>query len=391
MLKCNYAWGHLDFLQGEYAPCFRYKIKKQPIASMSDTLPSEAVNCSSMQEVRATLQRGEFPAGCEDCAYKEANGVTSYREKSLRHDWGCDFTKTTVPGIVDLELKFSRTCNYLCRHCMSDSNSQFELLGSKNQELHEMLLKHGFDHIGKADSPIQTVNDEQVEDIINNILPTVRHITFSGGEPLYHLKHYRFLERLINEGLSKNLTIGYNTNMSMIRFKSFDLAELWKHFAGVELTVSMDGTGEIFNYFRQNGNYDQTVENLFTVLKQCKNIRSVYLVCTSTSYHAFYADEIFNDLHELVDKIKATGVPAHTDATFVHYPAGLDIANLDQRVKDRLNQTMSADNPIIKYMQTPAYADTKTFKHIVRWQDLLYYRVAPERIAEFVYNDKIII
>ena len=96
MLKCKYAWSHLDFLQGEYAPCFRYKVKRQPIASMSDTLPSEAVNHPNMLAVRNSLINGEFPAGCEDCQYKEEHGVKSYRQKSLNNkhwdDSSIDYT-----------------------------------------------------------------------------------------------------------------------------------------------------------------------------------------------------------------------------------------------------------------------------------------------------------
>ena len=390
MIKCNYAWGHLDFLQGEYAPCFRFKIKKQPIASMSNTLPSEAVNCSGMQSVRKSLQAGEFPPGCEDCAYKEAHGITSYREKSLKHDWGCDFTKTTVPGIVDLELKFSRTCNFYCRHCMADSNSQFELLGKRNPVIDRELQELNFDHLGEADSPIQTISPEHLEDVMQNILPTVKKITFSGGGPLYHLNHYRFLQRLVNENRSQDIVFGYNTNMSMIKFKSYNLAELWQHFKGINITVSMDGTGELFNYFRQGGNYQKVVDNLFTIINECNNIESVYLVCTSTAYHAFYADKIFDDLNELVSRIQEKGVHAHTDATFVHYPAGLDIANLEQPVKDRLADIMPADNPIIKYMQTPAYDDTAKFKKIVVLQDKLHSTTGMERIIEYVYNNKII-
>ena len=178
--------------------------------------------------------------------------------------------------------------------------------------------------------------------------------------------------------------------MSMIKFKSYNLAELWQHFKGINITVSMDGTGELFNYFRQGGNYQKVVDNLFTIINECNNIESVYLVCTSTAYHAFYADKIFDDLNELVSRIQEKGVHAHTDATFVHYPAGLDIANLEQPVKDRLADIMPADNPIIKYMQTPAYDDTAKFKKIVVLQDKLHSTTGMERIIEYVYNNKII-
>lgn len=391
MLKCNYAWGHLDFLQGEYAPCFRFKIKKQPIASMSDTLPSEAVNCTAMQEVRQSLQSGVFPPGCEDCEYKERHNIKSYRQKSLSNKLDVDYTSTVIPKIVDLELKFSRTCNFYCRHCMADSNSQFEKLGTRNPDIDSQLQKLNFDHLGIGDSPIQTISQEHLEDIIQNILPGVNKITFSGGEPLYHLGHYRFLERLAHDPNidTTQLTIAYNTNMSMTSFKGFELANLWKFFKNVELTISMDGTGDLFNYFRQGGDYQTIVDNLFDLLDKCSNISGVGLVCTSTSYHAFYADEILQDLQTLVDRIRDLGISADYGTTFVHYPAGLDIANLEQRVKNKLNEKMNADNPIIKYMQTPSSADTSLFPKIVELQDKLHKRTGPSRIYNYVYQNKL--
>tara|TARA_R110000772_G_scaffold256190_2_gene372631 strand:- start:3025 stop:4227 length:1203 start_codon:yes stop_codon:yes gene_type:complete len=396
MLKCKYAWSHLDFLQGEYAPCFRFKIKQQPIASMSDTLPSEAINHDNMVAVRQSLQSGEFPAGCSDCAYKEHHGIKSYRQKSLDNqswdDSKIDYGSSTVDRLLDLELKFSRTCNYFCRHCMADSNSQFEVLGKKNPEIDSELQKVGFDHIGRADSPIQTISIEHQNDIIQNLVGGLQKITFSGGEPLYHLGHYKFLERLITDPTvdTSQLIIAYNTNMSMITFKHYEVADLWQHFAGVELTVSMDGTGELFNYFREGGDYLTIVDNLFQILKATNNVLSVQLVCTSTAYHAFYADDIFDDLNELAEQIRHMGIDSHVAATFVHYPVGLDVANLEQIVKDRLIKIMRTDNPIIQYMKTPQSADSALFKKIVRLQDKLYSKSCETtlpRIYEYVYND----
>jgi hypothetical protein len=155
----------------------------------------------------------------------------------------------------------------------------------------------------------------------------------------------------------------------------------------------MDGTHELFNYFRQGGDYDQVVDNLFKILSASSNILGVYLVCTSTAYHAFYASETFHDLNKLVDQIQAMGISAHTDATFVHYPAGLDIANLPDNVKSFLTELHGPDNPIIKYMQTPQTADAELFKTIVRLQDQLYFKTGEKklpRIADYVYNNKLI-
>ena len=35
-----------------------------------------------------------------------------------------------------------------------------------------------------------------------------------------------------------NVTLCYNTNMSMTKFKQYDIVELWNHFKKVEITVT---------------------------------------------------------------------------------------------------------------------------------------------------------
>ena len=411
MLKCKYAWSHLDFLQGEYAPCYRFKIKPQPIASLKDSLPSEVINNSAMQEVRASLQQGVFPLGCEDCAYKESTGLKSYRQKSLDDaGWDInrqiDYSKTTVPAILDLELKFNRTCNFLCRHCGSDSNSKFELLGQANPEIAQQLSELDFDHIDIGDSPITTITDDILEDLIQNIIPGVERITFSGGEPLYHIDHYRFLERLIQDPNidTKNIKLCYNTNLSLINFKRYKLTELWQHFNGIHLTVSMDGTGELFNYFRERGDWATVVSNLYSLLDNSKTIRSVFLVCTSSAYHAFYADVIFDTLAKMVVDIKQRYDIAFitTHPTFVHYPHGLDMVNLPNHIKkgliDRYTKTLGTDEvyneamrELLIHLSGDAYASTETFAKIVKLQDQLHNRsckgILPE-LAAFVYADE---
>ena len=408
MLKCKYAWSHLDFLQGEYAPCYRFKIKPQPIASLKDSLPSEVINNSAMQAVRASLQQGVFPPGCADCAYKESTGLKSYRQKSLEDfeldiDNTIDYSKTTVSAILDLELKFSRKCNFLCRHCGSDSNSKFELLGKANPEISKQLIDLDFDHIQIGDSPITTVTDDILEDLIQNIIPGVKRITFSGGEPLYHIEHYRFLERLIQDQAidTTKITLCYNTNLSLIHFKRYKLSELWQHFKGVQLTVSMDGTGELFNYFRERGDWATVVSNLYALLDSSKNIHSVLLVCTSSAYHAFYADVIFDTLAKMVKDIKQRyKIPyITTQPTFVHYPAGLDMVNLPDHIKDRLikryEKTLGTDEiyndamgELLIHLRSDSYADTQMFAKIVKLQDQLHNRsckdILPE-LAAFVY------
>lgn len=412
ILKCKYAWSHLDFLQGQYGPCFRFKVNKQPIGTIADKLPSEVINSNEMVAVRKSLQEGIFPPGCFDCSLKEKEGLKSYRQRSLEDtDWDpnnqIDYNSLTVNKIYDLELKFSRACNFLCRHCNSESNSLFEMIGKKNPEIHKKLLEQNFDHLGIADSPIVEISNEILDDLVKNIIPTVECLQFSGGEPLYHLKHYEFLERLIQEPTidTSKISLSYNTNLSLIKFKGYELKNLWKYFKSVHVTVSMDGTGPLFNYFRERGDYDSVINNIDSLLSsKIQTLDSMLFVCTSTAYHAFYADKIFYDLTNLCHKINTTyKVYARTRPTFVHTP-GLDMADLDIHVKDfiidNLTKTLpnnqmydNSVNEIITHLKSEKRNFSSDFREIAKLQDKLHNKDAflmVPRIAEYVYNNKLI-
>lgn len=408
-LPCKYAWSHLDFLQGQYGPCFRYKVYKQPIAKINDKLPSQVINSPEMQSVRHSLQQGIFPSGCFDCELKENRGLKSYRQHSLEQlDWDkdntIDYNSVVIDKILDLELKFSRTCNFLCRHCNSESNSLFEVIGKKHPEIHEKLLEQKFDQFGKAESPIIELSDDIIDDLVKNIIPKCEHIRFSGGEPLYHLQHYQFLEKLINSSNidTKKIDLSYNTNLSLLHFKNYNVHDLWKNFKSVHITVSMDGTGSVFNYFRERGDYDTIINNIETLASTSNNIESFLFVCTTSAYQAFYADIIFKDLTELANHIhNKYGISCRTRATFVHTP-GIDMADLEVETKqfiiENLQKTIPSTNgmydyaikEIITHLQGNKRNFKSDFKTIVKLQDQLYNKDAftmVPRIAEYVYNN----
>ncbi len=412
LLKCKYAWSHLDFLQGQYGPCFRYKVYKQPIAKINEKLPSEVINSKEMQEVRHSLQQGVFPLGCFDCKLKETAGLKSYRQQSLEElDWdknnNIDYNSTHVEKILDLELKFSRTCNFLCRHCNSESNSLFEVVGKKHPDVHEKLLEQHFDQFGIADSPIVELSEEIINDLVKNIIPNCEHIRFSGGEPLYHIQHYQFLEKLINAKNidTKNINLSYNTNLSLLQFKDYDLQRLWNSFKSIHITVSMDGTGNLFNYFRERGDYNTIINNIYKLCSTSKNIEGFLFVCTTTAYHAFYADQIFKDLIDLSNDIyNKYKISCRTRPTFVHTP-GLDMVDLEVETKqfiiENLEKTLPSNNSMYDYALNEIITHLKgsqrnfksNFKEIVKLQDKLYQKnpflLAP-RVAEYVYNNKLV-
>ena len=404
MKECKYAWSHLDFKPGGYAPCFRFKLYKNHKFGGVPDLPSEVVNSEEWQRVREQLRNDEWPDECIDCKMMEESGVKSYRQRF--NDTSEEFLPTPDYStnkivVTDLQLKMSRACNYYCRHCGISSNSRFIKVGKENPDIAQTLWdKHKFNHVGSPKIESNFLNEidiptpEVIDDLFENILPTVERIDFSGGEPFMHADMYRFLIRMIESNSidTSKVILSYNSNMSMTQFKQYDIVDVWEHFKRADVTVSMDGTGNVFNYFRQGGDYDQVVKNIHDMLQRTKKVEDILLVCTTCAYHAFYMNEIEADLTQLKKELEDTyGISVRMRTTFVHWPEGLDVCNLAEDTKKMLLDEANDTEFLKEYrlrLQAERTIPEETFKDIVKLQDQLYNRDASElapRIFDYVY------
>ena len=394
-MKCKLAWTHLDFKPGGYAPCYRFKLhgghKFGGVPEMPD------VNSPEWIRVREQLKNDEWPKECIDCKMQEESGMQSYRQRSLDMLISePDYTKTTIQ-VKDLQLKLNRACNYSCRHCSVASNSNFIKIGKKNPGIAKALSEdYKFDHVVEPlnNNKIDIPTPEVIDYLFENILPTVERIEFSGGEPFYHVEMYRFLERMINDPNidTSKITVMYNTNMSLTKFKNYDICELWKPFKRAHITVSMDGTTDLFNYFREGGDYNTVINNIHHMLSRTDKVDRLLLVCTTTAYHAFYMDKTDHELGLLKKSLeKKYQIEVTYRPTFVHWPEGLDVVNLaEDTKKDLLKNTK--DTQFTKEfklrLKGKRTIPTETFKDIVKLQDQLYNRdasvLAPE-IFDYVY------
>ena len=397
-MRCRYAWSHLDFKKGGYAPCFRFK--NYPgywDISGDDQLPSQVINNHDFISVRRQLRNNQWPKGCLDCQRQESEGMSSYRTRSLEEENNPNqldkvFTPvdydSDIAIIKDLQLKMSRACNFNCRHCDSASNSSFEKLGRQFPEIeNELKVKYDFNHITPAgNNKIVIPTDEVMDDLFENVMSSVEQLEFSGGEPFYQIEMYKTLQRLIDEDFAKNITLVYNTNMSMLEHKGYSVKELWPQFKKVNVTCSMDGTGNLFNYFRTGGDYQTVVNNIIEIAPL---VDTFLFVCTTSSYQAFYMNEIYNDLTELQSMIPNK---SSIRCTFVHWPKILDIINLEEDTKSKIMKDLIVNDFTKEFAirMTQSYGEIEpAFKGLVKTQDLLYDKSCQDmvpKIWEYVCN-----
>jgi MoaA/NifB/PqqE/SkfB family radical SAM enzyme len=92
------------------------------------------------------------------------------------------------------------------------------------------------------------------------------------------------LDKLIERGLSKNIQLRYDTNLSVINKKVIDK---WINFKNVFLCISIDETEERYDLIRYMGNFETFEKNLIYIkehnidisyLSTCIGIASIYSV-----------------------------------------------------------------------------------------------------------------
>ena len=163
----------------------------------------------------------------------------------------------------------------------------------------------------------------------------IRKLYIVGGEPLMIDRHYEFLQKCVDQGHAKNIIVEYNTNLTNIPQRAWDV---WKHFKQVNIGASIDGVGDINYYMRPPSRFDKIYENLLKVSKAEGNFK-VWIAATIN---------VFNVLHfpEFMEWILLNKIPRVNDDDWrpiitphpLHGPKFYNIRMLPGWAKDHIKQ-----------------------------------------------------
>ena len=252
-----FPWVHLNVTpKGDIYPCCSNNYT-DPYGNTKQTSLKEAFNNEQMKQLRLNMLNETPSKICEFCYKHEQAGPYSFRNYSKEHF--ANHFDETVPttkedGTVDdfkmryFDIRFSNICNFKCRTCGSEFSSQWGA---------EMRKHHDKNH------PIIIHADEK-GNLLEEVLDQVEHIDlayFAGGEPLITDEHYIILEEMIRKGRT-DITLRYNTNASNIKYKNYDVLDLWKHFKKVELSCSLDHYGSRAEWLRHGTDWSKVESNL---------------------------------------------------------------------------------------------------------------------------------
>lgn len=340
---CLYPWVHrLIDTHGFLQLCCRDQ--GEPIGHVQDM--GEDWNGPVMRDIRQKLVDGEKISACNDCWKQEAFGKVSHRQFFTRN-W---INLPGVRGVVDrslkadmwvdapplyIEVRFGNLCNLTCKMCIGHSSTQVMKDAKKLKQLdpegYNEFIPHedgflGIDYAWYDDAD----NWEQIDQII----PYLRHITITGGEPTLIKKNMQFLRRIIDLGFAKQINVDITTNLTNI---NDDFLDLMSKFNLFHVAFSLDGYGDHYEYIRYPAKWDTIEENMKRVMARtydCDTITvGVHMVVQL--FNILYLPDILDKLFGLMSEYssKFPKFISSVVLTTIHHPMTFNLSGAPDIVK----------------------------------------------------------
>jgi organic radical activating enzyme len=277
---------------------------------------------------------------CERCYEHERNGYDSLRinaNRDYQHWKNYAFTNTNDDGSLDemklvyLDIRFSNLCNFACRTCGPELSSGWydDSLKLKNIDINYPKFQR-----------LKSTAEQLWEELEPN-LQHVEGVYFAGGEPLMMEEHYKLLEYFINNGKT-DITINYNTNFSLLRYKDKDCIELWKRFKHVRIGASVEGMQARGEYIRHGFDWAKFESNVIRFKNELPNL-DFYISCTLSIFNALHMPD-FHRFMITKGYIKA----ADWDVNVLLFPEHYRLQVLPQPYK---TQFLEKYESMVKYLE----------------------------------------
>lgn len=230
----------------------------------------EAFNNEYMQDVRKGMLSGQIPASCTKCFEEESNGVVSKRLWEL-YEWNRDgldieqLIKDTdadgkIPPVIRyMDLRLGHTCNLKCVMCSPhDSSRWLQDYDQMMDNVKSNVVKFQLNFDKTSFNNTWYEKKEFWQDVYDQI-PNITQLYFAGGEPLMIKEHRKFLDEIIRQGYSKNISLRYNSNGLFI---NEDIIKVWSQFKQVRYAFSIDAYGDKNHYIRYPTEWAQIESSL---------------------------------------------------------------------------------------------------------------------------------
>ncbi len=301
-------------------------------------------NSKHYKHIRRQMDTGERVIGCEPCYELEDLGIPSYRENYIKDWMGFHRNADEIERIIDksrendyhvdeppqyLDFRLGTLCNLRCRMCQSQNSSAIykELKDDElyTQEERDFVVKHT--HWNDFSDYTQPWFDTpEFLEAVEEWLPNVNRLYFTGGEPSIIQRTYWILEKCVELGIAKDIDLVFNSNMTNIQPRFIDLLA---KFRDVLMCLSVDGYAQYNEYIRSGSTWT-------VVDKHIKDYATSEVVGNILFSPVVQIYNILNitDLLDYAEEItKFSGRRIDISFLMNNYPKCLDIRNLPKHVR----------------------------------------------------------
>lgn len=287
-----------------------------------------------MKNFRQQFLDGNKPNSCRRCWNEEAVGKTSKRLNHLENKMSqavplINFNTLEPKNFLYLDLKLGSICNLKCRICGPAVSSKWA---------QETLMEIPFEERKTHPHKIWLVQGEWPRtsktfwDELYTLIPKIKFLDFTGGEPFLIKEHFDLLQHSIDKGTSKYQHLFYNTNGTVFPDGA---EELWKNFKRVEIAFSIDAIGKQFELERSGANWDEVNENIQKFREMRTRLPHIELQVSATVniQNVYYLESLCKWISQQEFNYEHFGL--------VHFPEYMNIGAMPQDAKkiviDRLN------------------------------------------------------
>jgi MoaA/NifB/PqqE/SkfB family radical SAM enzyme len=319
-------------------------------------------NNDHMRKIRKQMLDGEEVKGCEHCYDLEDMGFPSYRTNYIR-DWfeysgrGEEIVKRiekskrngfrVEESPMYLDFRLGNMCNLKCRMCQPQNSSQINKEYVKIEKADPesaQFIKDNFTWGQFAENITPWEDDPEFLRQVEEWLPGVNKLYFTGGEPTIIERVYWIMEKCVEMGIAKDIELVFNSNMTNIQKRFLNLVE---QFKDVLMCISVDAYGSENEYIRGASHWSRVEKNLRTYCASdvvgtvlFSPVIQIYNVLTIT---------------KLLDFIESLEVEygRQVFVTFLicDYPTSLDFRNCPDQVREvaagRLEEWMKRSKVLI--------------------------------------------
>ena len=324
-----------------------YRINGRQMSNLKHDSIKEIWEESSVVDIRKQMLAGEKPPACHTCYKIEDRGGVS-RRLNERKRWGQNLNK---PALEFIDLRMSNLCNSKCMMCYPDSSSSLIKEYSRWEEELDFVPKNATEY-----QLFQWFDDKKIEELLE-YKDTLKYLYINGGEPFMMPKQWKLLERLIDEGVAKNIHVSYNTNCSLYEDR---FNEIWKEFKIVTLGMSVDAVGDKNKWIRKPINTWESINKNINSLVHADGLDHINLTCTIQWINLPFMEEYYDWALPIIEQKEHSTI----NQNFVTFPGYLSVnaapKEWKQKVHEQFKQSRHAEHILTPTMVSYLEADEES-------------------------------